>query len=448
MSFPGDFVWGAAAAAYQIEGAWDEDGKGPSVWDMITHRPGRIWNEHTGDVAADHYHRYREDVALMRRIGLRAYRLSVSWPRVLPEGVGRVNAKGLTFYDRLVDILLEAGITPWVTLFHWDYPLALHHRGGWLNRDSSEWFADYTRVVVDRLGDRVRHWMTINEPQVFVKMGHEDGGHAPCLKLPRCDVLRAAHHVLMAHGRAVQVIRAASKAAPQVGWAPTGDILLPATDDPTDVAAARYGTQEVTSNLFCHAWFNDPAILGHYPESGLKVFGRDAPAATADMDTIRQPLDFYGMNVYTGYPVQADAQGKAVLVPRPPGSPITLYEWPVEPDALYWGPRFIHEKYKLPIVVTENGLSCMDWISADGHVHDPQRIEFLRRYIGRLRDVSEEGVPVRGYFHWAILDNFEWSEGYKHRFGLIHVDYGTQKRTLKDSAAWYSQVIATNGADL
>jgi len=445
MGFPSDFVWGAAAAAYQVEGAFDEDGRGLSVWDMICHRPGRIWSEHTGDVACDHYHRYREDVGLMKQIGLQAYRLSVSWPRVMPAGIGAVNEKGLAFYDRLIDSLLAAGITPWVTLFHWDFPLELYYRGGWLNRDVAEWFADYTQVVVGRLGDRVRHWMTINEPQVFVKMGHEDGVHAPCMKMPRCDVLRVAHHVLMAHGRAVQVIRSRSKVDAKVGWAPTGDIQIPATDSPADLAAARYGTQEVLSNLFCHAWFSDPAILGHYPESGLKIFGTDAPTATADMETICQPLDFYGMNIYTGCSVKADAGGKPVSVGRPVGSPLTLYEWPIEPDALYWGPRFIHEKYDLPIVVTENGLSCMDWVHLDGQVHDPQRIDFLRRYLRRLRDAIDDGVPVLGYLHWSILDNFEWNQGYKHRFGLVHVDFATQKRTLKDSAKWYAEVIASRG---
>jgi len=448
--FPDRFVWGAAAASYQVEGAVHEDGRGPSVWDVFCHTPGKIWRDENADVACDHYHRYREDVALMKEIGLRAYRFSVAWPRVLPEGTGQTNDAGLAFYDRLVDALLENGITPWVTLFHWDYPLALHHRGGWLNPASVDWFADYTRVVVDRLSDRVAHWMTLNEPQCFVGLGYGTGSHAPGLQLPLAEQLLAVHHVLLAHGRGVQVIRERARAKPSVGWAPVGVSRFPATDRAEDVQAARTATQEVgEATLWDNAWFGDPVVLGRYPESGLRHYGAAAPKATAaDFRIMKQPLDFYGVNIYNGLPVRAGADGGIEEVRRPEGYPITMYGWPVVPACLYWAPTFLYERYGLPLVVTENGMACHDWVSLDGQVHDPQRIDFLHRYLRELRRAMADGVDVRGYFQWSILDNFEWQEGYKNRFGLVYVDYESQRRVLKDSARWYAQVIRENGASL
>lgn len=449
-SFPMNFVWGAAAASYQIEGAWDEDGKGLSVWDMLCRQPGRIWEGDTGNVACDHYHRYREDVAMMRELGLQAYRLSVSWPRVLPEGTGRVNEAGLGFYDRLVDELLANNIEPWVTIFHWDYPHELFLRGGWLCPDSPQWFAEYTAVLVDRLSDRVTNWITLNEPQCFIGMGHLTAEHAPGLKFGLEEVLLAAHHSLLAHGLSVQTIRAKAKKAPRVGWAPVGVASIPASDSAKDIEAARRATYDVTpGNLWNTTWWADPPVLGEYPEIGLRAYGKAVPKfKSSDLETIKQPLDFYGCNIYSSSTVRADADGKPESVSLAPGYPHTLFLWKVTPDALYWGPKFLAERYKLPIVITENGLSNPDWVALDGKVHDAQRIDFLNRYLLALERAVKDGVDVQAYFQWSIMDNFEWAEGYKHRFGLVHVDYETQKRTPKDSAYWYRDVIASNGASL
>ena len=457
--FPDQFAWGAAAASYQIEGAAQTDGRGLCVWDMFSRTPGRVFEGHTGSVACDHYHRYAEDVGLMRDIGLPHYRLSVSWPRVLPNGTGTVNAKGLEFYDRLVDSLLAAGVQPWVTLFHWDLPYELYLRGGWLNPDSPQWFADYTRIIVDRLSDRVSRWMTLNEPQCFIGLGLQNGGHAPGDRLALPEALRASHHTLLAHGRAVQVIRACAKTPAQIGWAPVGSVAIPENENrPEDVAAARAAMFAVGPGtplswdavpLWNNVWWADPVILGTYPEAGLKTFGASAPVVGPDdMRIISEPLDFYGVNIYTGSVVRAGADGTPQKVMQPPGSAVTALKWPVAPASLYWGPKFLQERYQLPLVITENGLSSMDWVTVDGKVHDPQRIDFLQRYLRELRRAISDGVDVRGYFQWSIMDNFEWAEGYKERFGLIHVDYATQKRTLKDSAHWYRDVIKTNGAHL
>jgi beta-glucosidase len=450
MTFPSNFVWGAATASYQLEGAVNTDGRGMSVWDMLCRKQGAIFGGHTGDVACDHYHRFRDDVALMQQIGLKAYRLSISWPRVLPNGVGAVNEKGLAFYDQLIDALLAANITPFVTLFHWDFPYELYLRGGWLNPDSPDWFSDYTRVIVDRLGDRVRHWFTQNEPQCFVGLGHYDGTQAPGVKLGWDDVLRITHNSLLAHGKSVQMIRARAKATPQVGGAPVGITFIPWTDSAEDIEAARQHMFSVsTPNTWNNSWYTDPMIFGRYPEDGLRTYERYLPPIGAnDMATIAQPLDFYGCNIYHGDYVRAGADGKPEVVDTYAGHPITLTRWWVRPEALYWGPRFLHERYQLPVYITENGLSSIDWVSVDGKVHDPQRIDFATRYLVSLRASISDGVPVRGYFHWSIMDNFEWAEGYSQRFGLIHVDYRTQQRTLKDSAYWYHDLIKSNGAIL
>lgn len=448
--FPEGFVWGAAAASYQIEGAWDADGKGPSVWDMFCRKPGMVWSEQSGDVACDHYHRYREDVALMKQIGLGAYRLSVAWPRVLPEGVGRVNEAGLAFYDRLVDELLAAGIEPWVTLFHWDYPLALYHRGGWLNRDSVEWFAEYTELIVRRLSDRVSHWMTLNEPQVFIGAGHDEGRHAPGDRLRFAEVLRAGHHSLLAHGRSVQVIRALARKKPLIGYAPVGMARMPASERPEDLEAARSSTFSVWGRTaWTNSWWMDPVFLGKYPADGLELYAAELPEIRAnDLEIISQPVDFCGVNIYQGYPARALADGGVELVRHPVGHPITAFEWPVTPAAAYWGPRFFYERYQKPIVITENGMSGRDWIALDGSVKDPDRIDFTARHLLELLRATRSGIPVQAYFHWSFIDNFEWAHGYKHRFGMIYCDYPTQRRVIKDSGHWYSRVIASNGAAL
>ena len=450
MSFPEGFAWGAATASYQIEGGACEDGKGLSVWDIFCRKQGAIWSGQTGEVACDHYHRCQEDVALMKQMGLNAYRMSVSWARVIPQGVGQVNPKGLEFYDRLVDELLAADILPFITLFHWDYPYELYCRGGWLNPDSPDWFAEYAGVMTEALSDRVTHWITQNEPQCFIGLGHQTGSIAPGDKLRFGEVLRGAHHALLAHGKAVRSMRARAKRDLVIGYAPVGCVKIPATDAPEDIEAARRATFEVSArNCSNNTWWTDPVFKGCYPEDGLELFGEEAPhVGEGDMETICQPLDFFGVNIYHGQYVRAGTNGRPEEAPLPMGHALTAYRWPVTPDALYWGPRFFHERYGLPVFITENGMSGIDWVALDGKVHDPQRIDYTRRYLRELLRATRDGVDVRGYFHWTLMDNFEWAQGVKERFGLIHVDFPTQKRTLKDSALWYSKVIASNGAAL
>ena len=448
--FPRGFVWGAAAASYQIEGAATADGKGLSIWDMFCKKPGAIWKDGSGDVACDHYNRWKQDVALMKSLGLQAYRLSISWPRVIPEGTGATNAKGLDFYDRLIDALLAAGITPWVTLYHWDLPLALYHRGGWLNRDIGNWFADYATLIGKRLGDRVRHFMPLNEPQVFLGAGLIQGRHAPGDKLRFAEFLLAVHNTLLAHGRSVQALRAACKAKPRIGTAQAGYNYVPATDAADDLRAARaryFATPDDSYKQ--NAFWLDPMILGRYPEDGAKLYAASMPAIRAgDMETIKQPLDFLGMTLYSADPVRKGKDGKPEVIPWPAGYPITGFEWAVVPSILRLIPTWLYERYKLPIVIAENGLSVRDWVAADGSVHDPDRIDFTARYLRELGAAIAAGVPVEAYFHWSILDNFEWAEGYKHRFGLVYVNYATQARTVKDSGKWYRDVIASNGRTL
>lgn len=449
MRMPDGFVWGVASASYQVEGAAAQGGRSPSVWDDFSHAPGKTLQGHTGDIACNSYNRINDDVDLIAGLGATAYRFSIAWPRVHPQGTGPANPEGLAYYDRLVDALLARGVQPWVTLFHWDMPTCLYHKGGWLNRDIAHWFADYTKSVVDRLSDRVTHWFTLNEPQIFLGLGHNEGTHAPGLKLPRKDVLLATHHALLAHGHSVQVIRAHAKKPSQIGCAPVGNLKSPATDSPADIEAARTETFRVPAKgwTFNYTWYCDPMLRGHYPADGLELFGSDAPhPAPGDMTTIHQPLDFFGVNIYSSDIVRAGPDGRAVPAERHPGHPITMFRWPVQPDALYWGPRFLQDRYKLPVVITENGLASMDWVHADGKVHDPGRIDFLARYLHQLRRAAADGVDVRGYFQWSIMDNFEWAEGYALRFGLVYVDYRTGERIPKDSYHWYRSVIQSNGA--
>ena len=448
MSFPKDFVWGAAAAAHQIEGARDKRGK--HVWDMFCEKDDTVWNKQNGDVACDHYHRYEEDVALMGDLGLKAYRMSISWPRVLPDGIGAINADGLAFYDRLVDRLLARGIKPWITLFHWDLPLALYRTGCWNNRDIASAFGDYAGILADRLGDRVSHWMTFNEPQCFIGLGSHQGGIAPGDKLSIAETLNMSHNMLLAHGKAIQALRARCKIPTVLGYAPMANVLYPAKAGAANEAAAIRAMLEIKSDgLWNNTWWMDPVYLGHYPEEGLVAYGANAPKVLpGDFDIIHQPLDFAGVNIYFGTPV-IDVDGvKTEKINFSQGFPITSCVWQVVPEALYWGPKFLWERYKLPVVITENGLTNPDWVSLDGKVHDPQRIDFTQRYLRELRRASDDGIKVAGYFYWSIMDNFEWSEGYKHRFGLIHVDYPSQRRTPKDSYYWYQEVIRTNGENL
>jgi beta-galactosidase len=449
MGFRKDFVWGGASASYQVEGASAEDGKGVSVWDVFCKEPGRIRDGSNGDVACDHYHRYREDVALMKEAGLQAYRFSISWPRIFPEGTGPVCEKGLDFYDRLVDELLKAGITPYATLFHWDYPYALFRKGGWLNPDSPKWLAEYAGAVANRLGDRVKNIFTINEPQCFIGICYDQTVHAPGIHFPVWDTLQMAHNVLLGHGMSVQAIRAAVPDA-KIGFAPTCSAHFPVTDRPEDIEAARKAVFDVGENWSwsVSAW-SDPVLFGKYPEALLSRYGQYMPKiGPDDMRIISQPIDFYGQNIYNGRPVRSDGKGGYEFVDRKPGYDITASKWPVTPEALYWGPKFLYERYQKPFYITENGISCQDTVSVDGKVHDPNRTDFLHRYLREFRRAAEDGVDARGYFQWCVTDNFEWEKGFTERFGMIYCDFETQQRILKDSAYWYRDTILTNGDNL
>ncbi|HEY3297260.1 MAG TPA: GH1 family beta-glucosidase [Armatimonadota bacterium] len=450
MAFPKGFAWGAAAASYQVEGAAYEDGRGISVWDTFCNVPDAIAQKETGEVSTDHYHKYAEDARMMGEMGLSAYRMSISWPRVLPDGVGRINQAGLDFYDRLVDALIENGVNPWVTLFHWDFPRELYLKGGWLNRDSADWFAEYTAVIVDKLSDRVSNWMTFNEPQCFIGLGHMTGVHAPGLKLPMCDVLQATHNVLRAHGKAVSTIHAKSVKKPSVGAAYVASIRVPDTNSHEDIEAARKCMFSSTIGFpWSNIWYTDPMILGTYPEEMVKIHEKDMPEIkSGDMETIHQPLDFYGVNTYTATRVRAGKNGEIEVVQPPTGFAQSTMGWLVEPEGLYWGPKFFYEHYGLPIVITENGMANCDTVSVDGKVHDPERIDYLTRYLREFSKAIDDGVDARGYFAWSVMDNFEWAMGYGKRFGLVYVDYKTKERILKDSAHWYREVAKSNGVSL
>ena len=451
MGFNKDFVWGVATSAYQIEGAAYEEGKGLSIWDVYCTQPGRVFEGHHGEVACDHYHCYKEDVQLMKEMGIKAYRFSISWPRVLPKGVGEVNEVGLAFYDKLVDELVEAGIEPYVTLFHWDLPYELHKKGGWMNSDSPSWFAEYSKVVVERLSDRVKNFFTFNEPQCFIGFGYSEGIHAPGLKQSVRDTLAMAHNVLLAHGHSVKTIREHAKGEVKIGFAPTASMNYPCSEKPEDIEAARRSIfdmpEEVREDWAWNVtWWSDPILLGHYPEDGLKLFKDYLPEIKeGDMEIISQPIDFLGQNVYNGRAIKAGENGEPIYLKREEGAPKTALNWPITPEALYWGSRFLYERYKKPIYITENGLACHDVVSVDGKVHDPNRIDFLHRYLKEFKRAAEDGVEAAGYFQWSLLDNFEWHSGYAERFGIVYVDYQNQKRIIKDSGYWYKSVIETNG---
>lgn len=452
MSFREDFVWGAATSAYQIEGAVKEDGKGEHIWDVYTKEPGKIFEGHTGEVACDHYHRYKEDVQIMKQIGLKGYRFSVDWSRVLPEGTGRVNEKGMEFYDCLIDELLANGIEPYITMYHWELPYELYKRGGWMNPQIVEWFGEYAKLLAERFSDRVTHFFTLNEPQCFVGLGFGNGEHAPGVKAPIRDTFEMAHNVLKAHGRAVQMLRTHGRQPLTIGYAPTASMRYPATETAEDIEAARqelFSLSDDVKNWYWNvSWWSDPVILGKYPEEGLVKYEPYLPKITEeDMRLISQPIDVYGQNIYNGQCVRMGKDGRPETVSRFEGFPKTAIDWPVTPECLYWGPKFLYERYQKPIYITENGLSCHDVISLDGKVHDPNRIDFLARYLHELKRAAGE-IDLRGYFQWSLMDNFEWAKGYSERFGLVYVDYPSQKRILKDSAYWYQKIIKENGRTL
>jgi len=449
MTFGKNFVWGAATAAYQVEGAAAQDGRGPSVWDAFCRKAGKVAEGDTGDTACDHYHRYREDIAMMRDLGIQAYRFSISWSRVLPDGTGRVNHQGMDFYHRLVDELLRQGIEPYPTLFHWDYPQELYLQGGWLNRDSVEWFGEYAELAGRQLGDRVKNWWTLNEPPCFLGLGHVTGIHAPGLQLDWPDFFLATKHALMAHGRSVQALRATARQPIAIGYVPISHIGIPADESPENIEAAReftFGVPTADRTFWYSRLYLDPVVLGEWPEECVRVLTDRGPEVTTeDLALMSQPIERLGLNFYAAPYIRRGADGKPETVALPPGHPRSAFDWPVTPEGLYWSVRFHEERYGLPTMIAENGLSCRDWVSEDGAVHDPQRIDYLSRHLKGLHRADDEGYQIQGYFHWSLMDNFEWAEGYRHRFGLIHVDFQTLRRTPKDSAAWYAQVIANNG---
>ena len=452
MGFSENFVWGAATSAYQIEGAVKEEGKGEHIWDVYVKEPGHIYGGHNGNSACDHYHRFREDVSIMKEIGIMAYRFSIDWSRVLPEGFGSVNESGIAFYDSLINELLKNGIEPYITLHHWELPYEIYKRGGWMNPQIVEWFGEYARLIAGRFSDRVTHFFTLNEPQCFVGLGYLTGDHAPGIKAPLRDTFEMAHNALKAHGRAVQMLRQYGKQRLTVGYAPTCGMCYPETEKAEDIEAARQAlfamNQDDRNWTWNVSWWSDPVLLGNYPEEGLKRYEPYLPRITdEDMKLIAEPIDVYGQNIYNGRCIRMGRDGMPEEVKRCEGFPKTAVLWPVTPEALYWGPKFLYERYRKPIYITENGMSCHDVVSIDGKVHDPNRTDFLARYLKELKRAAGE-IDLRGYFHWSLMDNFEWEKGYSERFGLVYVDYQTQKRMKKDSAYWYQDVIRSNGAKL
>ncbi len=446
LEFPKDFLWGSATSSYQIEGAWNEDGKGESIWDRFSHTPDKIKDGSNGDIACDHYHRYQEDVDLMKFLGLKAYRFSIAWARILPEGCGEVNEAGLDFYDNLVDALLEAGIRPFATLYHWDLPQALQDEGGWENRDTVDAFKEYADVVSKRLGDRVKDWITHNEPWVAAYIGNAWGVHAPG-KRDYKSAFRVAHHLLLSHGVSVPVIRKNSADA-QVGITLNLTVADPANPaSPADWDAVRQ------MDGFMNRWFLDPLYGRNYPADMVAGFEKAYPDSinfiqAGDMETIAVPTDFLGVNYYTRTVVKA-GEGVMPEQVKVEDSPYTDMDWEVHPDSLTELLNRLHYEYRPPkIYVTENGASYADAPNEEGCVKDTRRLEFLREhYIATYRAI-QQGVPLAGYFVWSLLDNFEWGEGYKERFGITWVDFKTQERTLKDSALWYREVIKGNGVSL
>lgn len=447
--FRDDFVWGVASSAYQVEGSDPQDGAGKMIWDTFADE-GRILDGKDARVTCGHIHRYKEDYRLMRLLGVKAYRFSVSWSRIMPEGTGRVNEKAVALYRDMIQSMKENGITPYLTMYHWEFPQALQDRGGWLNEEVIQWFGEYAKVIAENFSDLCEYFITLNEPQCFVGLGHLSGAHAPGCRMNYAQTFQIAHNALRAHGQAVVNLRKYAKKPIKIGYAPTCGMAYPASAGPEDVEAARKALFSFLNPMdnwtWNVAWFSDPVFLGRYPKEGLERFKDYLPEITKeDMDLISQPLDFMGQNIYNGYMIRANADGEPEFVDRPAGSPKTAAGWPVTPECLYWGVKFLYERYQLPLYITENGMSCHDVVSSDGQVHDPNRITFLDRYLSALQRASDDRVDVRGYFLWTFLDNFEWDKGYTERFGIIYVDFKTQKRIAKDSAYWYQKIMEGNG---
>ncbi len=436
LTFPENFTWGAATSAYQIEGAATEDGRGPSIWDTFSHTPGRVRGGDTGDVAADHYHRWESDLDLMAELELASYRFSISWPRVLPEGRGQINQAGLDFYQRLVDGLLERGITPVVTLFHWDLPQALEDLGGWLSRDTAGYFADYATVLVEALGDRVSTWLTLNEPKTVVIVGYQAGIHAPGRR-DRAESYIAMHHLMLAHGLGVQALRAGSSQS-RIGPALNLTVVYPADDSPEAEAQAE------RVDGFENRLYLDPVLRGAYPEDTLDEITQISPMVDqihdGDLEVISTPIDVLAVQYYN--PTYVDANGERVT--RHPTSEASWQQ--IHPDGLYDVLTRVTRDYgDIPLLITENGVPTPDAVTADGTVDDPDRITFLRSHLAAAHRAIADGVPLEGYHVWSLLDNFEWAEGYSQRWGIVYVDFDDQRRIPKASAEWYRDVIRRNG---
>jgi beta-glucosidase len=440
-SFPADFAWGTATAAYQIEGAATADGKGESIWDRFSHTPSAIDDGTNGDVACDAYHRWPGDVDLMAQLNLNAYRFSLAWSRILPEGYGRVNGAGLDYYSRLIDALLERGIAPYVTLYHWDLPQALEEKGGWPNRDTAKAFAEFAHLAATRLGDRVGHWITHNEPHIVVYHGYLFGSKAPGLKDPTL-VAPVAHHLLLSHGLAAQALRAAG--AREVGITVNLTDFEPASDREEDADAARD-----LDGLF-HRLFLDPIYRGAYPDDLEHLLSLPNGLVQAgDLETISAPLDFLGVNYYFGSRVRAARGLFGIPETLPPEGRLTTMGWEVYPQGLTNVLLRVHRDYApKTLYVTENGAAYPDTLTPEGEVHDPERTDYLRRHLVAAREAIAAGAPLRGYFAWSLLDNFEWSYGYTQRFGVLYTDYPTQRRIVKDSGRFLAEVAATNGDNL
>jgi beta-glucosidase len=443
-AFPKDFLWGTATSAYQIEGAVAEDGRGRSIWDTFAHTPGKIDDGANADRANDHYHRYKDDVRLISELGAKAYRFSIAWPRVFPDGTGAANPKGLDFYDRLVDELLAQGIEPFATLYHWDLPQTLQDKvGGWQSSDTSRAFADYAGYVAKRMSDRVKSFFTVNETGRFVPFGYQWGIDAPGLKLPQGPANQVRHHVALGHGLAVQAIRASARAGTRVGPAENIVTCVPAIDTSANIRAAEIATREL------NAAFLGVILEGKYTDGFLEYFGADAPKFTADeLKIISSPIDFIGLNVYIPqyYVVAADHKPGFKVLPFPDSFPRMESDWlRVGPEAIYWTPRIVAKIWNVDsIYISENGTSSTDKLAADGNVYDTDRVMYLRNYLGQLQRGIADGAPVRGYFLWSLMDNFEWIHGFRERFGLYHVDFDTLVRTPKLSASFYRETIARN----
>ncbi len=441
LEFPKGFLWGTATASYQIEGSPLEDGAGPSIWHRFSHTPGNIANGDTGDVACDHYHRYREDVKIMKELGLKAYRFSIAWPRIFPEGKGRINTKGLDFYKRLVDELLANEITPFITLYHWDLPSALQDIGGWTNPDIAGWFSDYADYLFQELGDKVKHWITLNEPWVTAVIAHVWGVHAPGMK----DIyagFRVVHNELRAHSEAVRAFRAEGIDG-KIGITLSNHSQEPASDDPEDVEATEIAHEYVNYPLFL-----EPIYKGEYPNHLIKVAEEFFPKDyEKDLPYIKEPIDFVGINYYSGGLVRRDPEAPFGIKMEKMGLPMTEMGWEIYPKGLYIILKGLQDTYNPEeVYITENG-AAFDDIVEDGKVHDKDRIEYLREHFKMAHKAMEDGVKLKGYFVWSLLDNFEWAHGYSKRFGIVYVDYPTQKRILKDSALWYKEVIASSGLE-